>query len=171
MVAGNFIKFRAVRKWNDKLKSAQNEKGDFWSCVALIELSPVQEGEVTKAEEKMLAPDAAAVADDLFGKQESAGKAAVQEMVENGTLKPASELPEGTAKKPGTIGIKRGQRIWALINQNKANNNGFSEAEMRKIMSALPAPIEHIRDLEMGMYEQVEKWATGQEDWQEFWKD
>ena len=72
MVPGNFIKFRVVRKWNDKLKSAQNEKGEFWSCAALIELSPVQEGEVTKAEEKTLAPDAAAVADDLFGKQESA---------------------------------------------------------------------------------------------------
>ena len=171
MIAGNFIKLRAVRKWTDKLKSAQNEKGEFWSCAALIELSPVQEGEVTKVEEKTLAPDAAAVADDLFGKQESAGKAAVQEMVENGTLKPASELPEGTAKKPGTIGIKRGQRIWALINQNKANNNGFSEAEMRKILSALPVPIEHIRDLEMGMYEQVEKWATGEENYQDFWKD
>ena len=171
MVAGNFIKFRAVIKWTDKLKTEKNPKGEFWSCAALIELSPVQEGEVTKVEEKTLAPDAEAVANDLFGKEESAGKAAVQEMVQNGTLKPASALPEGTAKKPGTIGLKRAQRVWALINQNKANNHGFNEAELKKILTALPVPIEHLRDLEMGLYEQVEKWATGEDDFNDFWKD
>ena len=171
MVAGNFIKFRAVIKWTDKLKTEKNPKGEFWSCAALIELSPVQEGEVTKVEEKTLAPDAEAVANDLFGKEESAGKAAVQEMVQNGTLKPASALPEGYTKKPGSIGWKKARRLDALCSQNKKNNNGFDHDQMKKILAEMPNPVFHVHDMEEGVYQQFEKWATGEDDFNDFWKD
>ena len=53
MVAGNFIKFRGLNKHNDKLATQQNPQGQFWSLYGLIELSQVQEGEVTKAEGKL----------------------------------------------------------------------------------------------------------------------
>ena len=78
--------------------------------------------------------------------------------------------PTGEATKPGTIGIKRAKRIYAIIGQNHKNTN-FTEAELKRFLSALPAPLEHLRDLEIGMYEQVEKWATGEEDFQDFWRD
>lgn len=170
MKEGNFIKFRALNKHNDKFISESNPKGQFWSLLGLMELSKVQEGEVSAAPDPnaKLDPENAALAEDLFGEKKAEGSAVIEDMKAKGQVTTAANLP---ATKPGTIGIKRGQRIWALINQNKANNNGFNEEEMKKILSALPVPLEHIRDLEMGMYEQVEKWATGQEDWHDFWKD
>ena len=74
------------------------------------------------------------------------------------------------AAKPGTIGVKRAKRLYTLISQNH-KNTGFTEEECKKVMSALPVPIEHLRDLELGMYSQFEKWALGEEDYQDFWKE
>lgn len=78
--------------------------------------------------------------------------------------------PAAETAKPGTIGIKRGKRLHAIITQSH-KNTGFTEDECHKIMSALPVPIEHFRDIEMGMYAQFEKWANGEEDFNDFWKD
>ena len=168
-----------VPKTYIKLRGGKTKgRGDlvFYELLGLIELTPIQEGEVVtteaaKPEEQKMAPDAAAVAAEMFPdtkplQSAATGKEVVKEMVDNGQLKPASRV-EG----PKTIGVKRAQRIWSLINQNKANNNGFNEEEMKRILQSLPHPLEHLRDLEIAMYEQVEKWSTGEDDWREFWKD
>jgi len=174
MVAGNYIKFRGLRKWANPLKTEKNPKGEFWSLAALIELSPVQDGEPEKSEEKpaddgKMAEDAEAVADALFGgKQETEGKAAVQGLVDSGQLKPASQLP--TTTKPGTIGKKRSQRLYAIATQNK-KATGFTEENIKKVLAALPIPLEHLSDLEVGMYETMEKFCTGEADWTELLKD
>jgi hypothetical protein len=166
MKAGYFIKFRGFVTHKEKL--------DFWTLQGLVELSPVQEGQVVDqkpADNGTMAPDAAAVADELFGAEKKDGAETVKEMVKNGDLKPASALPATEPKKPGTIGIKRAQRLYTLITQSKKVNHDFSEAELKKMLSALPVPLEHLRDLDTGMYDIFEKYALGEVDWQDFWKD
>jgi hypothetical protein len=166
MKHGYFIKCRGTKKHSEKA-------GDYYVLTGLIELSQVQEGSTeTKAEpapEGQMASDASVVAAELF--PDTKGNATVDAMVGDGTLKKASDLPETAAKKPGTIGVRRAQRIYTLATQNKKTNNGFNEEEIKKILSALPAPIEHLRDLEVGMQEMFEKWATGEDDFRKFWQD
>ena len=161
MVAGNFIKFRGLKKWTDKLKTEANPKGDFWSLIGLIELSPVQEGEV-KTDGK-LAPDMAATADEMFGKKE--GNAAIEELKSNGSVVPASQLPA----KPGVIGKKRAQRLYAIANQN-VKTTGFTEEKIKAVLAAYyPGLAEyHLSDLEIGKYEEFEKFCTGEDtEWPE----
>ena len=167
MVKGNFIKFRGQVLNNQQV-------GDFWALLGLIELSPVQDGDPEKSEEKpaddgKMADDAEAVADALFGgKQETEGKAAVQGLVDKGMLTPASQLP--TTTKPGTIGNKRAKRLYAIAGQNK-KATGFTDENIHKVLAALPNPLEHLSDLEVSMYEQFEKFCTGESDWTELLKD
>lgn len=164
MKPGMFIKCKAVKKNRPRI-------GDFFDLESLVELSPVQDGEPSEPKpEAKMDPEMAQVADELFGGgKPQNGKEAVQGMVDNGTLKPASSLPEG--KKPGSIGEKRRLRLLALCNTNKDKNNGFDHDQIKKILSALPVPVEHIKDMEVGMYEQMERWAEGTDDWREFWED
>ena len=181
MVTGNYIKFRGILKWSEKLKTAQNPKGKFWSLAALIELSPVQDGDPsepvsgaessTQADPKNapMADDAEAVADALFGgKKEPQSNAGVQGLVDKGMLTPASQLP--TTTKPGTIGSKRAKRLYAIAGQNK-KATGFTDENIHKVLAALPNPLEHLSDLEVSMYEQFEKFCTGESDWTELLKD
>lgn len=167
MKPGYYLKAKAVKKHSDKV-------GDYFILGALIELSPVQDGTVAPEpakEQVPLADDAAKIGEELFGEKPSAGQAEVKKMVENGTLKPASALPEKAATKPGTIGAKKQIRLDSLCTTNKKNNHGFNHDEMRKILAALPVPVEHIRDMEENMLPQFEKWCTGEEDWNDFWKE
>jgi hypothetical protein len=157
-----------LNKHNDKLATKENPQGQFWALIGLIELSQVQEAEAVDRNAP-LAEDAQKVAEDIFG--EKPKNAAVEELKKNGQVTTASQLPEAAVKKPGTIGIKKAQRLYTLMSQNKKTNHGFTEEEAKKILTALPAPIEHLRDLENGMYEQFEKWAVGEEDFNDFWKD
>ena len=168
MVTGNFIKFRGLMKWTDKLKTEQNPKGEFWSLIGLIELSKVQEAEPVKDDGK-LAPDLAATADELFGKKEPQGQAAIEDLKKNGQVTTASQLPEGYTKKAGSIGWKKARRLDALCSQNKKANNNFTHDEMKKILAELPVPVLHVHDMEEAMYAQFEKWSLGEEDWREFW--
>jgi hypothetical protein len=171
MVAGNFIKFRGLLKKNDRLASQDNPQGKFLSLIGLIELSKVQEGEVTKADDGKLSSDASAVADELFGKQEPQGQAAIEDLKKNGTVTTASQLPEGYTKKPGSIGWKKARRLDALCSQNKKTNNGFTHEDMKKILAELPVPALHVHDMEEGMYSVFEAWALGEKDFREFWKE
>ena len=171
MVSGNFIKLRGVNKHNDKLKTDQNPNGQFWSLVGLIELQKVQEGEVTQAEEKKLAPDAAKAADEIFGEKtdELKGEAVIEDLKKNGQVTTAANLP-ATTTKPGTIGRKKAQRLYAIANQNK-KTTGFTEEKIKEVLAALPVPLEHLSDLDTGMYEDFEKMCTGEMDWTDLLKD
>lgn len=164
MVPGKFIKFRGSKRTSEKI-------GDFWVLEGLRELSDVQEGETQPATEKKMDPETAALADELFADKPAAGKEAVQGMIDKGELKTASQLP---ATKAGTIGEKRRIRLEAMCNSGKEKNNGFNHDEIKKILQGFPAPIgpiEHIKDMPVDLYPQFEKWANGEEDWREFWKE
>ena len=105
MVAENFIKFRGILKHNDKLATAQNPQGQFWSLIGLIELSKVQEGEVTKTEEK-LSPESAALAEELFGEKKPEGQAVIEDMKKNGQVTTAANLP-GRQRSQERLGARR----------------------------------------------------------------
>lgn len=172
MKPGYFVKFRGVMQKREKL--------NFFTFLALIELSPVQDGSVAEsavvereaqamAKDAPLAPDAAAVADEMFGKQGSKA-AAVQGLVDSGQVVPASQVPVTT--KPGTIGKKKAQRIYAIANQN-VKTTGFTEENIKKILAALyPDRTEqHLSELENGKYEWMEKLCTGEEGWADYLPD
>jgi hypothetical protein len=168
MVVGNFIKFRGLLKWSEKLKTDKNPHGDFYSLVALIELSPVQEAEATKVEDGKLAPDASAVADEMFGKEKAAvdpaaGNAAIEDLKKNGAVTTAANLP---AAKAGTIGKGRAQRLYAIATQN-VKKTGFTEENIKKVLATMyPGLAEyHLSDLEKPKYEWFEKLCTGEEAW------
>lgn len=162
MVSGNFIKFRGTLTHKERL--------DFWALVALIELTKVQEGETVQQQDKTLTDDARKAAEDLEKIERGEQPSTVQGLVDSGAVKKGSDLPAGSGKKPGTIGLKRAQRIYVLCTQNKANNNGFNEGEIKKILQSLPVPLEHLRDLETSMHDQFELWAMGKEDWHQYWE-
>ena len=91
-------------------------------------------------------------------------KAKVEENV--GTPEPTPT----TATKPGKIGPKRAQRLYAIRGQNW-KNTGLTEAIFKKILLSLPIPVEHLSDLEIGMYETMEKICTGEDDWKNYVDD
>lgn len=159
MVVGNFIRLRGVKFKKEKI-------GDYYELKALIELSQVQDGAPAEAPaEAPLDPAMKAVGDELFGAQE--GKAAVQQMVDNGSVTTASQIPAGDGKKK--IGRNRAQRIYTLCGVNKAQNNGFSEAIIKRILAEWEPPLEHLSDLTVEDYPQFEAWATGEADWRTVW--
>jgi len=164
MVPGKFIKLRGTKRNSANV-------GDFWVLEGLRELSDVQEGETQPATEGKMDPENAALAEDLFGEKVPAGKEAVQGLVDSGQLKPASQLP---ATKAGTIGKGRRLRLLGMCNTNKEKNNGFNHDEIHRIIESWPppiGPIMHIADIPIDLHPQFEKWATGEDDFREYWKD
>jgi hypothetical protein len=149
IVPGAFLKVMAIARHNDKI-------GDFYSATTLIELWPPEGVVEAKREDPPLAEDLRETADEL------------SDLFDRGEITTAASLPPG--KKPGTIGTKRAQRLYTLMTQNKDKNNGFSEAEAKKILATLPVPIEHLRDLESGLEQQFEDWATGKDDYRAYWE-
>lgn len=146
------ISFTANPLRNDRV-------GSYWGFVSLRGLEAPEAAQQAPAAEQgqKLAPDAQAVAEEMF--PQAGGKEAVQGMVDSGKLKPASQIEKKT------IGTKRAQRLYTMANQNKDRNNGLNEAKIKEILAVLPTPLEHLSDLEVGMYEKFEAWAEGREDW------
>lgn len=165
MKPGYFIKLRGVKKHSDKA-------GDYAILSSLIELSPVQEAEVVTGEvvdDGKLSPEMDEWASGLIGDPDQQGKDAVQGLVDSGKLTPASQLPT-TTTKPGTIGSKRAKRLYAIAGQNR-KATGFTEENIHKVLAALPKPLEHLSDLEVGMYAEFEKLCAGESDWKDLLKD
>ena len=127
MATGNFIRFRGLNKHNDKFITEANPKGQFWSMLGLIELSKVQEGEVAAPDPNAkLDPENAALAEEMFGDKKPDGNAVIEDMKKNGQVTTASSLP---ATKPGTIGNKRAQRLYAIAHQNLKTNGGLTRGK------------------------------------------
>lgn len=153
MKPGYFIQFHGKKDHDQRLG------GDFYVFVALRELSEVQDGNAPA--EKKLAPDLAEVAQEIF--PDTDGKAAVQGMVEDGTLKPASQI------ESKVIGKKRAQRLYTLCTLNKDKNGGLNEELIKtQLLPAMVNPVQHLSDLETALYEKFENWATGKEDWKKW---
>lgn len=75
--------------------------------------------------------------------------------------------PPKAATKKGTIGVGRAQRLYALRNQNE-KTTGLTEAKLKELLTKLPIPIDHLRELETGMYATLEQIVTGEEDWRPY---
>lgn len=161
MKKGYFIKFRGAKKHSDKI-------GDYHVLTGLVELSEIQEAEVTTEAQEKLNAEVEQVSNELFGPKD--GNKVVENMVQNGDLKPASSLPSNE-KRPGTIGKKRAQRIYTLCTINKAKNNGLDEKIIKRILAQWEPALEHLSDLPVDDYETFEKWAAGEGDWMTTWAD
>jgi hypothetical protein len=174
MKAGSYIKLRGAKT---------KGKGDlfFYELLGLIELTPIEEGEVVAAEAApatqevksgAMAPDAAQVADEMFGeKPQPQGEAVIEDLKKAGHVTTAANLP-ATVTKPGTIGKKRAMRLYSIASQNK-KKTGFTEDNIKKVLAALyPAWTEHhLSDLEVGRYDWFEKLCTGEESWADYLPD
>jgi len=75
---------------------------------------------------------------------------------------------EGNQRKAGSIGSKAAQRLYALLNQNKAKTGLTEEILKEKILAALPEPVTSLSDLDVGMKPTIEKLLLGEEDWRKF---
>lgn len=149
MKKGTRITLRVVPKNNEKI-------GNFYAILAILE-NPKEELKSEEAKGEVLPPDAAEAANALEG------------MMESGAIKKGSAIPEGNGKKPGTIGVKRAQQLYIIMTNNKAANGGLTEEILKKqILSQLPNPIEHLRDLEVGMVDHFEQMMRGEVDWKQF---
>ena len=88
----------------------------------------------------------------------------------------AQAAPAGEATKPGTAGVKRAQRLHALISQNHKNTL-FTEDLLKKYLAT--QRIEHARDLACPLkgsdafnaYEYACSMAVGEVDWHEVLDD
>ena len=150
MQAGWFLKCLGIEK-------VGNNIGKFYQLEKVVELSEVQDAEPEPQQEPESKPEQA--------QEEPQGLAG---LFESGQVKTAADLPEGSGKKPGSIGLARAKRLYALTNQNKKSNNGLTEENIKRVLAALPEPVEHLRDLPVVLHDQFEKWCVGEEDWREF---
>ena len=152
-----------------ELKGGSIQKYQARSVEMLV--PPVQEGEIVDAEFADVEPKGE---DPVLQEARDNGLRGLFEESAPKPQEPAkTEAPArdtGEATKPGTIGVKRARRLYAIIGQNR-KNTGFGETEMKHILAALPTPLEHLRDLEIGLYGEFEKMATGESDWKQFLDD
>lgn len=147
MKKGSTIQFQGHKIKHPKV-------GTYVGLVSLVELTPPEAEFIFPGEED--------------GPPDN-GKAVVEEMIASGQLKPAAEVD--TPAKRGSIGPRREQRLYAIMTQSKAKNGNMTKEDVHHILSQLPIPLEHLRDLEMGMEAQFEKWMNGVEDWKAFLND
>jgi phage recombination protein Bet len=79
------------------------------------------------------------------------------------------EQPIGTLEetRQGKVGKKRQVRLWTLMSANKAKT-GLTEKIVHQILDAMEPPIDHLENLDMGMYKTFEDIMTGMEDWKQF---
>jgi hypothetical protein len=144
MKVGAVITVSAKKEYSQKLKS------DTYFAVTVLENPPeAATGEVAEGESPKL---------DSEPKPE--GNATLGELFDSGSVKKGSEV-----ETPKTIGLKRAQRLWALMNQNKQTTGLTEEIVRTKILAKLPKPLEHLHDLDFGMNESFEKIMTGEMDW------
>lgn len=149
-------------------------KGDvYWASAVEMVVPPVQEEEIVDAEFTDVAP-AVDEPDPILEEARAHGLGSIfdDDEPKPEVEKPAASVEKSTASvtKPGTIGKKRAQRLYSICTQNR-KNTGFGEEELKKVLASLPHPLEHLSDLEIGLYEEFEKMATGETDWKSFLDD
>lgn len=165
MVEGNYLSVK-VRKAN----SAQI--GDYFRVVEVLECSAVQEGQVeespavqgdqSKGGLASFMEEAGTAEVATAAQVPTEGAAVIAELVDSGAVKKGSYVPSPEPKKEGTIGIRRAQRIHALITSNH-KRTGFTEDVLKGLMAQIP--LEHLRDLPEDMHAVVEAYALGEKDW------
>lgn len=78
-----------------------------------------------------------------------------------------SEPEVAKAEAPKTIGVGRAKSIHITRSTNQ-KTTGLTEPIFAKLLKSLPQPIEHLRDLEVGMEQEMIKICKGEVDWRNF---
>lgn len=169
MVEGGMLAVKAKKAKNDKV-------GEYLWAVEVIAAAPpennIQEGEIVDGivgDAAEVDPPSAQSADTT--KQQttvaevaepaqtaSPAAAALGDIFKGGTVKPASQIASPEPAKPGTIGIKRAQRLHILITQNH-KASGFTEERLKALMVEMK--LEHLRDLPVDYHTVIEGYCNG----------
>lgn len=155
MKAGSFITVRAAKKHSAKA-------GDYWQATKVLKVEEMQEGELVAEKVQNLDPGPTTAAEVVEVSPE------IKNLFESGEVKTASQLPPVEGKREGTIGVKAAQRLYSLMTQNGKKTGLTEELFKEHILSKLPVPLEHLRDLDLGMKGVIERLMTGEDDWQAF---
>lgn len=156
MAEGNWLSAKVKKLVGEKI-------GTYYALEEVLECKTIQEGEVQEGEveDPVVNEDGTK---QYFDTGEApaatteAAPAAVETLVANGAVKPASSLPEGSGKKEGTIGIARAKRLYAIVSQN-CKRTGYTHEVLKQNLAELQ--LEHLRDLPVQHYEHFEKLANG----------
>jgi hypothetical protein len=137
-------------------------------------VAPAVTGEIIDAEyadvEEKTAEDKPKGTDPVLDEARAAGLGGIFDDAPGKAKAAPAAQTAPAATKPGKIGPKRAQRLYAIRTQN-GKNTGLTEETFKKILLSLPIPVEHLSDLELGMYEMMEKICTGEEDWKNYVDD
>ena len=144
MKVGETITVKAKKEYSERLKT------DTYFVVSVLE-NP-KEG---AAKGEVLDPEPVQNSDPGEN-QFPEGTAALDGLFEGGEVQKGSD-----AGPPKTIGPKRAQRLYAIMNQNK-KNTGLDEAKLKAVLGKMKKPLEHLSDLEIGLYEMFEKLVAGE---------
>lgn len=162
MAEGNWLSAKVKKLVGEKI-------GTYYALEELLECKTIQEGEVQEGEVEEPAVNADGTK-QYFDTGEApaatteAAPAAVETLVANGAVKPASSLPEGSGKKEGTIGIARAKRLYAIVSQN-CKRTGYTQEVLKQNLAE--HQLEHLRDLPVQHYEHFEKLANGTAPWKD----
>jgi len=135
-------------------KRSSKKVGEFYAVLAVLEVKPPTDGEVIDAE----------IVEDKQPDQEP--MEGLNSLFDSGVVTTANKLPE---KK--TIGTKSAQSIYIMARKNE-KETGFTEPMIKAVLLKLPIPLEHLSDLDPGMYPTFERYARGEDaTWKELLED
>jgi hypothetical protein len=171
MVAGAKVLITVVEQKGGQVKK-------YLATAVEMVVPPTQEGEVIDAEFSDVDEAPAKGPDPVLEEARAAGLGGIfDDPPVKAPAAEASPAPAaGEAAKPGTAGLKRGQRLHTLITQNH-KNTGFTEELLKKYLAT--QRIEHARDLAcppkghdaFNAYEYACAMAVGEVDWHEILED
>lgn len=145
------------------------QMAEVWIVTEVLECSPVQEAEVVAQSET--APEQ----QDDGGEKTYFTAESVQEpatsgqdlgaLFSSGAVKKASDVaPAELPAKDGTIGLKRAQRLRAIVSQNE-KKTGFTHQALDRMVIELK--LGHLRDLPVAMRSTIEEYADGRRVYEE----
>jgi phage recombination protein Bet len=171
MVAGAKVLITAVEQKGGQVKK-------YLATAVEMVVPPTQEGEVIDAEFSDVDEAPAKGPDPVLEEARAAGLGGIfDDPPVKAPAAEASPAPAaGEATKPGTAGLRRGQRLHTLITQNH-KNTGFTEDHLKKYLAT--QRLEHARDLAcppkghdaFNAYEYACAMAVGEVDWHEILED
>ena len=150
MVVGSTLSAKVQKRSSKKV-------GEFYAVLAVSEVKPPTEGEVIDAE---VVDDGAPPSDDQKPIE------GLQSLFDSGVVTTGNNIPEKKA-----IGTKSAQSIYIIARKHE-KETGFTEPMIKAVLAKLPKPLEHLSDLDPGMYATFERYARGEDaTWKELLED
>lgn len=169
LVKGNKIKLHAVQGHSEKLKGGNNPTGEYWDTRKILELYEVDKPKTEDVEAGIAKEIAEAESEEILEGEVIPPESVpadngLQGLFNDGKVTTAASLPEGSGKKPGSIGSRRAQRLYALMNQNKGKT-GLTEDIVHKILANMTPALSSLSDLPVDIHDQFEGVMKGEVDW------